>query len=96
MTGSAVTYAAGGNGGVRSNPRTDGAAGTANTGKGGGGGSSADPVSNRASGGVGGSGIVIVRYVAGGAVAATPARYFYRPNAIMRPNQAIKNQESAQ
>jgi hypothetical protein len=31
----------------------------------------------------------------GGTAAATP-RYFYRPNAIMRPNQAIKNQESAQ
>jgi hypothetical protein len=45
--------------------------------------------------GNGGSGIVIVRYVAGGA-AAVPARYFYRPNLIMRVNQAIKNQESAQ
>jgi hypothetical protein len=37
-------------------------------------------------------------YVAGGPgpVAAAPARYFYRPNLIMRPNQAVKNQESAQ
>jgi hypothetical protein len=40
---------------------------------------------------------VIVRYVAsGGPVAAAPARYFYRPNLIMRPNAAIKNQESPQ
>ena len=37
-------------------------------------------------------------YVAGGVgpVAVPPPRYFYRPNLIMRPNQAIKNQESAQ
>jgi hypothetical protein len=37
-------------------------------------------------------------YVAGGPgpVAVPAARYFYRPNLIMRPNAAIKNQESAQ
>jgi hypothetical protein len=46
--------------------------------------------------GNGGSGIVIVRYVAGGGAAAAPARYFYRPNLIMRPNAAVKNQESPQ
>jgi hypothetical protein len=37
---------------------------------------------------------VIVRYVAGGAV-ASPSRYFYRPNQLMQPNRAIKNQETA-
>jgi hypothetical protein len=31
----------------------------------------------------------------GGTVVATP-RYFYRPNLIMRPNAAVKNQESPQ
>jgi hypothetical protein len=61
INGSAVTYAAGGNGGQRVNPRTDGTPGTPNTGKGGGGGSSND-TSNRASGGIGGSGVVIIRY----------------------------------
>jgi hypothetical protein len=37
-------------------------------------------------------------YVAGGPgpVAVPAARYFYRPNLIMRPNAAIKNQETAQ
>jgi hypothetical protein len=46
----------------------------------------------------GGSGIVIVRYVAGGAapVAAAPVRSFYgQNNAIPKwKNQAVKNQES--
>jgi hypothetical protein len=66
-----------------------GVSGTSDTG-GGGGGSGGTGIAA----GQGGTGIVIVRYVTGGAVAAA-ARYFYRPNLIMRPNQAIKNQESA-
>jgi hypothetical protein len=33
-------------------------------------------------------------YLSGAVVVVAPARYFYRPNAIMRPNQAIKNQEN--
>jgi hypothetical protein len=33
-------------------------------------------------------------YLSGAVVVVAPARYFYQPNAIMRPNQAIKTQES--
>jgi hypothetical protein len=39
---------------------------------------------------------VIVRYVAGGTPTVALPYYFYRPNAIMRPNLSIKNQETAQ
>lgn len=64
ITGSAVTYAYGGNAGshLGSSPPT-GAAGGANTGGGGGGGSIRDSNGVTSGGGAGGSGIVVVRYL---------------------------------
>jgi hypothetical protein len=91
ISGAAVVYAAGGKGYHRSasDSAGKGKAGDPNTGNGGNGGY------NSSAGGAGGSGIVIVRYVSGGVgPVAAPPRYFYRPNLIMRPNAAIKNQES--
>ncbi len=58
ITGSSVTYATGGAGGLQNGVATPGADGAANTGNGGGGASDA----NTAKGGNGGSGIVVVRY----------------------------------
>ena len=58
LSGSIVTYGAGGNGGYNGGPY-NGSNGGANTGNGGAGGSS--PSSNSASGGTGGSGIVIIK-----------------------------------
>lgn len=86
---SAGTAGAGGTGGGGAGGKgVGGVSGTSDTG-GGGGGSGATGVA----GGQGGSGIVIVRYVVGGGAVAVAPRYFYRPNQLMRANQAIKNQE---
>ena len=60
ITGSSVTYGAGGLGGTANVNNNDGAAGGANTGKGGGAGSATG--SNSGGGGNGGSGLVVIRY----------------------------------
>jgi hypothetical protein len=86
--GDAYTYG----GGLDSNGVRNAAA---NTGSGG-----AARYDNAGNAGDGGSGIVILRYVSGGAApaAAVPLRSFYGQNLAIKKwlNAAIKNQESAQ
>lgn len=69
ISGAAVTYAAGGEGGMR-NSNGNGASANANTGYGGGGGDGGS--SSLTSGGNGGSGIVIIRYPVSASLTGTP------------------------
>ncbi len=66
ITGELVTYAEGGNGGLSSGANTNGAPAAANTGSGGSGGQRSEDDGTVYNGGDGGSGIVVVRYLAGG------------------------------
>jgi len=76
ISGSAITYAAGGSGGSRSDS-LNGVSGAANTGSGGGGGGGSTGVYT--SGGSGGSGIVIVRYPLGTLTAGPQPQIFLGP-----------------
>ena len=86
ITGSAVTYAAGGNGGY-SNTTNNGGSGSANTGNGGGGGSLY--AGGNSGGGNGGSGIVVLKYpntltitASGGLTASTSTSGSYKITSI--------------
>ena len=76
ISGSAITYAAGGSGGSRSDS-LNGVSGAANTGSGGGGGGGSS--GSYTSGGSGGSGIVIFRYPLGTLAAGPQPQIFLGP-----------------
>ena len=78
ISGSSTTYAVGGFGGLR-NIQRDGAAASSSTGNGGGGGCSTGAI---ATGGAGGSGIVIVRYRLPSRLTGTPLFTQLSPSAV--------------
>jgi hypothetical protein len=87
ITGTSVARSGGGKGGGNGG----GGAGSGASNAGGGGNGKA-----YAAGLAGKTGIVIVRYVAGGTPAAVAAWYEWQPNLCFQPNQAILDGESAQ